>query len=56
MKVLLVVILVLVGSVYCRSLPVAPPQPSSIDVALLNGNPVELVRKARQFGKNINIF
>lgn len=59
MKAVFVVILVLIGSAYCRSLPaVAAPVPSdSIDVGSLNGNPVALVRKARQFGNiSTNIF
>lgn len=59
MKAVFVVILVLIGSAYCRSLPAVPaPVPSdSIDVGSLNGNPVALVRKARQFGNiSTNIF
>lgn len=51
MKAFFVVIFVVVGSAYCRSLP-AKPQPLA-DIESLNGNPVPLVRKARQFGKTL---
>ncbi|KAJ6649274.1 hypothetical protein Bhyg_04508 [Pseudolycoriella hygida] len=46
MKAVIFVVFVMVGSAYCRSLPV---QPSDIKVeSLSGGNP--LVRKTRQFG------
>lgn len=55
-----VVIFVLFGSAYCRSLPTVPvPNPTeveSVDVASLNGSPTALVRKARQFGNNFSMF
>lgn len=41
------VLFAIFGCAYCRSLPV---QPSDIKVETINGNPVPLVRKARQLG------
>lgn len=48
MKAVVIVIFVVIGSACCRSLPV---QPSDIKIESLSGNPIPLVRKARQFGK-----
>lgn len=48
MKVCVAVIFFVIGSVYSRSVPI---KPSDITVESLNGSPVVLVRKARQFGK-----
>lgn len=60
MKSIFVVISVLFGSAYCRSIPAVdvpiPKQLDSLDVESLNGNPVTIVRKARQFGNIFKIF
>lgn len=48
MKAIFVVIFVVIGTAYCRSLP---PQPSDINIESLSGGQIPLVRKARQFGK-----
>lgn len=60
MKAVLIVIFVVIGSAYCRSLPVPSvadsPAPSVIDVASVDANPAIIVRKARQFGKKCFFF
>lgn len=48
MRAVFVVLFVVLGSAYCRSLPA---QPSDFGIESLSGNPIPLVRKARQFGK-----
>ncbi len=48
MKAVFVVMFLMLGTAYGRSLPV---NPSDISVEANGGNPVPLVRKARQFGK-----
>lgn len=55
MKAILLVLFVIIGSVYCRSLP-APAVPvlhasSVIEGASVDANPAPIVRKIRQYGK-----
>ncbi|KAG4066068.1 hypothetical protein HA402_001315 [Bradysia odoriphaga] len=47
MKILLVVIFVVLGTAYGRSIPV---KSSDISVDDINGSPIPLIRKVRQFG------
>lgn len=58
MKAVFVVLFVVVGSAYCRSLPAQPvvepsaiSEPSDIKIESLSGRQIPLIRKARQFGK-----
>lgn len=53
MKAVFVVLFVMAGSAYCRSIPA---QPSDIEIETLSGNAPLLVRKARQFGNFVLIY
>ncbi len=55
MKIFLAVILAVIGTAYSRSLPVKSSD-ISVQIDSLSGNPVPLIRKARQLGKCESLY